>query len=283
MAIVVNICGGLGNQMFQYAFGRHLAIRNQSSLKLDTRFINPPSQGPYYDYRNFLLDRFNIEGEIAKLDFLSNIYNKEEDYSFLHENKYCFDPYKLEAKGNVYVSGYWQSPLYFSDIKQLIKKEFLLKNEPDNENAEIANKIFKSNSVSIHIRRGDYVKNEELNKSFGVCSMDYYKKAARVILSRVKEPFFFIFSDDIHWASQNINFIKSPTIFVSNNNTFDESYEDLRLMSLCKHNIIANSTFSWWAAYLNTNGNKVIIGPRKWFQDSFYFNVDLLPVEWKLI
>jgi len=279
MSIIINVCGGIGNQMFQYAFGRHLAIRNQSQLFLDISAINQPPEGMYYDHRYFLLDNFNIDWKIAELNNLK----KEDHYIYQLENKFCFDPYKLELKGNLFLKGYWQSPLYFSDIKSIILKDFMLKKELEGPNREIANIIIQSDSVSIHIRRGDYVKNDLWHKTFGVCPIDYYKKAINKILEQIKSPVFFIFSDDIEWAKQNLNFIDFPTYFMSNNDPEFNSHNDLALMSLCKHNIIANSTFSWWAAYLNENPHKVVIAPNRWFRDSFYYNVDLVPNEWTRI
>lgn len=284
MAIVVNLNGGLGNQMFQYAFGRNLAIRNKTDLILDIDNINLPQQGG--GFRNFNLHHFNIKAHIAPSGLLDEIRkqteNGKETYKFLYENKHCFDPYKLEQRGNIYAMGLWQSFLYCSEIESLLKEELTLRSPLERENLQIADNIANCNSVSLHIRRGDYLK-PHIHNALGICSMDYYKQAVELLGSKINNPNFFIFSDDINWAKQNLNFIKFPLIFVENRNDIrDRSCEDLYLMSFCKHNIIANSTFSAWAAYLNENIDKIITAPQKWFTGtaSYIYNVDTIPEGW---
>ena len=286
MAIIVNLWGGLGNQMFQYAFGRNLAIRNKSNLMLDANKINIPEYN--LGHRNFLLPHFNINAQILTTDDIIEEINKpidvdgEEGYKILQEDRNCFDGEKLEKKGNFYVKGYWQSVSYFSEIESIIRNELTLTNPIEKDKDEIAVNITNSNSVSIHVRRGDYL-NPNIIHTFGVCSIDYYKQAIQFVANKIDNPTFFIFSDDIDWAMNNLDFIHFPKYFVINNhksNSRDDSHEYLYLMSMCKHNIIANSTFSWWAAYLNKYFNKIIIAPKEWFISSHTHNADLIPKEW---
>jgi len=138
-------------------------------------------------------------------------------------------------------------------------------------------KIKEKNSVSLHIRRGDYLTMQKAIDTIGVCPLDYYDKAIREITRKIKNPTFFIFSDDINWVKENLK-TNSPTIFVSGGKLKD--YEELILMSKCKHNIIANSSFSWWGAWLNNNPNKIVIAPKKWFKDTSKNTRDLIPESW---
>jgi Glycosyl transferase family 11 len=175
------------------------------------------------------------------------------------------------------LDGYWQSEKYFIDCSKLIRKDFTFKNELDSYNLKLKSKIDKTNSVSIHIRRGDYVNNLNTNATHGLCSIDYYIKAVNYITERIESPYFFVFSDDIEWAKKNI-MLNFPCQFISHN-IGSKSYLDMQLMSLCKHNVIANSSFSWWGAWLNSNDNKIVIAPRKWFAVNTDI-CDLIPSNW---
>lgn len=145
------------------------------------------------------------------------------------------------------------------------------------ENKIISDEIRKTNSVSLHIRRGDYITSKITNKFHGTCCLGYYKKAMKLINKKVKNPKYFVFSDDIYWVKKNLE-IKNA--FYVDDNVGDKSYIDMQLMSMCKHNIIANSSFSWWAAWLNNNPNKIVIAPKKWFNDPGMDTTDLISEEW---
>jgi hypothetical protein len=143
---------------------------------------------------------------------------------------------------------------------------------------EIINEIMDTNSVSLHVRRGDYLINPRAKQLLVVCDAEYYLKSVEIMSSKVERPHFYIFSDDIKWAKENI-IMPFKTTFVGENGP-RKSYEDLRLMSLCKHNIIANSSFSWWGAWLNENPNKIVIAPKQWFRSSEKDTKDLIPESW---
>ncbi len=289
--IIVRLKGGLGNQMFQYACGRALSEKNKRTLLLDlTSLLHRPSN-PSSTVRNYELDVFNIQERFTFLSRLnkkisnSNLFYKInskldilkdqlEIVKKINDKEMGFDEQFFKIKGKIYLDGYWQSEKYFKDIEDIIRKEFILKSM-----GEEANKIKKviekeKNSVSIHIRRGDYVNNPKTLAIHGVCSIDYYKRAIKYINKKTKGVKFFVFSDDIPWVKENLEL--KNVFFVSNSNIKAE--EDLFLMSLCKNNIIANSSFSWWGAWLNKNREKIVVAPQNWFNNKK--EKDIVPLSW---
>ena len=196
----------------------------------------------------------------------------------LREKQFSFDPSVIEVKGNIYTDGYWQSEKYFSEIRDLLLREFAFKYEQDAKNREIADKIKKTESISLHIRRGDYVRNSMTNQVHGLCSIDYYQEAVNYIVRKIPMCHFYIFSDDHAWVRENFT-LDYPFTMVDHNDA-SRNYEDMRLMSLCHHNIIANSSFSWWGAWLNTNSDKIVCAPKKWFNDPTRNAKDLIPESW---
>ncbi len=244
--IIVRTSGGLGNQMFQYAFGRALALKQNEKMLL----IKPNNKEK--TPRKFLLEHFNIQADIEQ------------------KKRYFRNPFQKILSGNR------QSENYFKDIEKEIRADFTLK-EKLSENAEkIKNEIEKSHSVAIHVRRGDYASNPKTRAKHGLCSPDYYAKAVAYISTRVPSAKFFVFSDDIEWVKKNIPLPLSTT-YVSGSNISE--CEELVLMSMCKHDIIANSTFSWWGAWLNQNKEKIVIAPKIWFASGIDEN-NLIPESW---
>lgn len=289
--IISKLIGGLGNQMFQYAAGRRSAHVNNTQLKLDiTGYEKQIGITP----RKYLLHIFTIQENISSINEINRLKNKgfirkviKKINPFLQNNLYIkeryfnFDPSMLNICENSYLEGYWVSDKYFKDIENTIRKEFTFKDEPDVTNQKTINQIRNCESVSIHIRRGDYVSDPKTNQFHGVCGLDYYHQAIKYMTSKIKNPYFFVFSDDPKWCKTNLQ-LKYPVIYVSHN-LGKKDYEDMRLMSLCKHNIIANSSFSWWGAWLNKNKNKIVIAPKKWFQDKSINTNDLIPESWTKI
>ena len=194
------------------------------------------------------------------------------------EESFTFDERIMKLKGNLYLDGYWQTEMYFKSIRNELLDDFEIKSSPSGENSSMLDLICKSNSVSVHIRRGDYVNNAETFQKHGVSSMEYYNKAINYINKRVENTHFFIFSDDIEWVRQNFT-IKHAIHFIGFNDA-SKNFEDLRLMKNCKHNIIANSSFSWWGAWLNENPNKIVIAPANWFNDISVNTNNLIPSDW---
>ena len=284
--IITKLIGGLGNQMFQYAAGRRAAHTNQTELKLDTSWFKNPNGAIQRDY---LLNVFNIEEAFASEEKLNKFRGARQNVlikliasyykrPYVKQRFSYFDKNILKVNDNTYLDGYWTSEKYFKDIEEIVRKEFTFKDKPDAVNQKMINSIKNCDSISIHIRRGDYIFDETTNKYHGVCGLDYYSNSVAMIVKKVKNPYFFIFSDDIKWVKQNLH-LKFPCVYVDYN-IGKKDYEDMRLMSNCHHNIIANSSFSWWGAWLNQYKNKIIIAPKKCFRDKSIDTTDLIPQPW---
>lgn len=181
---------------------------------------------------------------------------------------------------NAYLAGYWQSEKYFSSVTEVIHADFTFRQPLSKNNAELAERIGKTMAVSLHVRRGDYVTDVKANAAHGLCTMEYYRAAVLYMAEHVDQPEFFVFSDDIAWVKANLE-IDFPCQFIGHNQGL-ESHNDMRLMSLCRHHIIANSSFSWWGAWLNPDSNKIVVAPRKWFANGTSVK-DLYPAGWVLI
>ncbi len=282
--IITKLIGGLGNQMFQYAAGRRLAVVNNTQLKLD---ITGYDHQVGITRREYMLHIFNIEGQFVKkkeinaftksAPFLSRFFTHSAT-SYIKEKHFHFDSVILQVSDNTYLEGYWASEKYFKDISDVIRKDFVLKSQPDKKNKDLLKRISACHSISVHIRRNDYVHDKKTHDFHGVCELDYYKRAISLIFKRTAKPHFFIFSDDPKWCEANLQ-LGYPTDYVTHN-LGKKDYEDLRLMSACKHHIIANSSFSWWGAWLNRNPEKVVIAPKRWFTDTFINTIDIVPKRW---
>ena len=283
--IIIKLRGGLGNQMFQYALARNMEILNNIEIKFDLSWFKR------FPQRKYELDCFNIKENIAskkeviklrkfgrrdgRLTLIYNIF-RNKNSSHIEEMGADFNPKILNIKDNTYLDGHFQSEKYFKNIENIIHKKFTLKNQTGKTFKKIKKQIFENNSISVHIRRGDYT-TEKVQKTLCLCPLDYYVNAIKKIKSKINNPVFFIFSDNIEWAKNNFN-INSPIIFVSGNSLKD--CEELILMSKCKHNIIVNSSFSWWGAWLNNNPNKIVYAPKKWFNDETKNIKNLIPKSW---
>ncbi|NTW53988.1 MAG: alpha-1,2-fucosyltransferase [Chlorobaculum sp.] len=285
--IIVKVTGGLGNQLFQYAAGRHLAFINNSEVVLDLSWY---SKIPSADtVRNYELDKYQIKARttsftenifcqihnnrtIKKLPLLNKYIYKYKEKSFF------FDPNVLSLRDNVYLNGYWQSQLYFEGIAEIIKNEFTPIATPSEEDAKLISIIKKTSCIGVHVRRGDYVSKINTANTHGTCSPEYYQNAFSIICSHINNPHFIVFSDDIKWSKNNIDF--PGTVSFASHNGAENAFQDLRLMSLCDHQIIANSSFSWWAAWLNQKEDKIIISPKQWFADNTINTSTLIPKEW---
>jgi hypothetical protein len=272
--------GGIGNQLFQYAVARRIAYYHNEEIKFDISDLENNQS------RKFSLGRFNIIGSIASSEEIEYYkkYNKNKLFNtiLLKKRKYIEEPSfaywkKIQkVKGDVYLAGYWQSEKYFHDVKNILLKEIILKPEYSC-NGEIIDSIKNIDSVSIHVRRGDYINNKNTHEFHGICDPGYFYKAVNEIGNVVSRPCLFIFSDDIPWCRKNILF-NYPTTYVEN-----EDFRDLQLMSLCRHNIISNSTFGWWGAWLNKNPKKIVLAPKKWFKNPKMNGRDLIPESWRKI
>jgi hypothetical protein len=268
--IVTRIIGGLGNQMFQYATARQLAETHHAKLLLDISGFKK------YKLHNFSLCNFKISADLDKSRNMTK-FTANRKLTIIKEKFYEFDKNILNLPDNVYLEGYWQSYKYFNKIRNLLNNEFALNKLPKGKNKNILNTINNSQSVAVHIRRQDYVNNKKTKEIHGICRVNYYQKALKFISSKVKGLQFFIFSDDIGWCKKKLHFNNS--FFIDFNNK-KKDYEDFRLMKHCKYFIIANSTFSWWAAWLGQKTNSIVISPKNWFTDSAINTSDLIPENW---
>ncbi len=289
--IVVRLIGGLGNQMFQYAMARSLADISGTPVKLDI------SGYEQYTLRRFELGDFNIRAEIASksdIDFFRVDLNRDALWQRVkrrlpfftpkmvyNEKSFSYDSRLRNSVPPVYFDGYWQTEKYFEDNAAAIRNDFTLFARLDAANLEQLRHIEHSNAVSLHVRRGDYVNDPNTHECHGVCSTDYYRDAVACMADRVGPLQLFIFSDDHQWAKANLDF-GYPATFVTVNSD-KKGVFDMMLMRHCKHHIIANSSFSWWGAWLNPSPDKTVIAPRRWFNKMKQDTRDLLPSAWVVL
>lgn len=290
--IITRLIGGLGNQMFQYAAGRALSLRMGVELKVDTSGFET------YGLRRYELGAYPIAAEIASPEELALVGGgvpapRSRWRSVLHrwiggssvpspalyrEPHFPFDADLARQSPPIYMDGYWQSERYFSDVAEILRRDLTPREPLDPVNAETASEIVGSEAVSLHVRRGDYVTNAHTNAYHGTCSLDYYRAAIEHIGSHVASPRLFVFSDDADWTRKNLN-TDLPTTYVSANPP-DRGFRDIQLMSLCRHHVIANSSFSWWGAWLNPRSDKIVVAPSQWFAAGGNDTRDLVPDRW---
>jgi hypothetical protein len=258
MNVVVKLQGGLGNQMFQYAFGKNISNITNRKLILDLSFLNRRDLGSDFVYRNYDLDIFNFK-DVLVVD------NYNDNYELIVEN---FDPNStiesinriikqitLSSSNTIYLDGYWSSPQYFNKI------DFIFNNECLTQSKDLLFNILNTNSVMLNIRRADF-----LNNNFhGTYGKEYLLKGIKKLKSYFTDLNFFIFSDDVAWCEENLYDIPN-SIIVTHEHKGDKFYNYLLLMSQCKHFIIPNSTFAWWAAYLSKNKTKKVLYPEIWLK-----------------
>jgi len=270
--------GGLGNQMFGYAFACSLKKNHPIS------FVSLDMLEPWDAHNGYeLLKVFkNVHGHSFRFYRrqlkLYSKFNTKRLFTSIKEEEVDYGSYninylKKSSLFNIY-DGFWQTEKYFKNAERTIRKKFCFDIDRLNEKSNILlTQIKKQNSVSIHIRRGDYLL---LPYYFeGTCDLDYYKKAIDLIAEKYPDSHYYFFSDEMDWVIDN--FSELDATFVDWNKK-DDSWQDMFLMSRCKHNVIANSSFSWWGAWLNNNPSKTVIAPKKWFKD--IKATDIIPSEW---
>lgn len=288
--IIVRMFGGLGNQMFQFAAARSLALARGVPLRVDIS-----DYAVRRTHQGFELGRiFDAPIEVATLQDLQDVlgwcWSGPVRRSLAHprlrglgivafvvEPSFRYWQRLSEAPQNIYLSGYWQSERYFESHASRILQDFQFSQPLDINNMELAAQIERAPSVSLHLRRGDYVSNRRAAATHGVCSVDYYERAMHYVSARVQGARFFVFSDDIAWAQAHL-----PRIFdcrFIGHNSGANSHIDMRLMSLCQHHVLANSSFSWWGAWLGRNLNKTVVAPQRWFRAALD-DADLVPSRW---
>lgn len=261
--LIVPITCGFGNQLFQYAFGYAMAKRTGQDLYIDTRAYEIDKTKKY---------------ELSVLNIIENFASAEvlKDKTIYKEPSFSYHEEVREHAINAYMAGYWQSEKYFSEYRDEILKMFEFKNLDFIVNDFILNDILNSNSVAIHVRTGDYILEERNVNVHFVCKKDYYKNALAKISEMVENPKFYVFTDDISLAANLLPF--EYDLNIVNSTSWQE---DFYFMTKAKHNIVCNSSFSWWAAWLNENPNKIVIAPNKWFTDQANIDYkDVVPESW---
>ena len=289
--IIIKLQGGLGNQMFQFAIATILANKNNDFVLLDDSFFKRKEKMPGFTPRRFELSIFNNTYTKAsssdllsfqKLSFLDKLKKKMGlNYPVIfNESSYAFEASLLCLKSSIYIKGYFQSYKYYQGFENVIKNVFSFPIDTlDKKNKKILSKIKQNYSISIHIRRGDYINDKITEQYHGVCSTEYYIEALKILTAENKNCLLLFFSDDIDWVQEHLGFLPYSKIFVKHN-LQKNSWKDMLLMSSCNHNIIANSSFSWWAAWLNNNPEKKVIAPKEWFRTKDLDTTTLLPEEW---
>ncbi len=282
-SVAVHIYGGLGNQMFQYACGRALALRRGARFCIDRRdFAAGPDQV-------FGLHHFNIVAQSGGDQMLPPTKKQRLRYlvwryggrtpRFTREKSAAFDPEVLRLTGDTWLHGYWQSESYFDDCRDAIREELTIITPPSERNERLLEELRALPAVSLHVRRGDYVSNPKALAHHGTCTPAYYRSAAQLVAGKTGiEPVFFVFSDEPDWARQHLDLPFETRIVDHNDNR--HNYEDMRLMAACRHHVIANSSFSWWGAWLNPSTDKIVVAPEKWVTDPAMQNPRITPEGW---
>lgn len=292
--IIVRLMGGLGNQLFQYAAGRALSLKHNTELQFDLSFLRADTN-QQYTKRDLELDFFDLNitevspSDLAKFknnSFLKRVKRKLignmfSNYHVANQNELKFLPEFRTYPKNTYLNGYWQSEKYFMNIREIVLSDLKIKKVKSKEVESMEKDILNCNSVSLHIRRGDYVYRKSSNELHGLLSSEHYYRAIEMIKKHHSSITVFVFSDDMEWVKQNLK-LSDKCVYVDFN-MGENSVFDMHLMSLCKHNIIANSSFSWWGAWLNQNPEKIVIAPENWFAKKELSNNDVIPDTWMQI
>jgi len=290
--VTASLCGGLGNQLFQYAAARALAAQHKANLILDLSWFEKVHYLRGVTVRSYALEPFSLPVQLKKnkpvLKWFSRLAFFLEKVIFslklplIHglyiEKSFNFDPnfYKLEAP--VRLSGYWQSFKYFESIASLIRSEIGTPRHLSMASAKVLDKIRSTDAICIHVRRGDYISNQSASDYHGLCSMDYYQRGVELVLEGLISPQGFVFTDDPDWAKECLQ-LPIPFMVVDVNGP-EAAHEDLWLMSACRRFIIANSSLSWWGAWLSAATDKIVVAPQRWFSDEEIDTQDLILPEW---
>jgi len=292
--ILVRLKGGLGNQLFQYAAARALAFKYNTEVFFDLTLLQDRTPLNDMVFRDYELYAFKLQENFANqqlieyynplpTSFLKRILNKLKKYIFKPsvyiETTHLYNSKFFNLPNDSCIIGLFQSEKYFKSITDIIKKEFEFKNSFPKIVTELGTYITSKNAICVHIRRGDYVSNPTYSEMLGAQSNQYYAKGVNLITGKVAIDELFIFSDDIEWCKQNLNF-ETKTTFITDDLATVDHHAHLHLMSLCKHFVISNSTFAWWGAWLSTNQSKIVVAPKVWFKDGVRDETDIIPHAW---
>jgi hypothetical protein len=300
--IITSLTGGLGNQMFQYAAGLALAEHRRTVLKLDVSWFR---ENPAYEAHNrYALSCLNITEQFATQEEIDRVrgvqLTRTERWSvtlaralrlYRYANRhaapanwhgpptFAFYPDFFAQPDNTYLNGMFQSEQFFAPVANLLRSHFSFRYPPQPAVAEMAARIRCGPSAAIHFRRGDYARNATFNREIGLVGPAYYAQATQLLRARSPEATLYIFSDDIEAVAREFT-PPGPHVFVRCVAHW-HPWDKIRLMSLCDHLAIANSTFSWWAAWLNPSPDKLVIAPDPWLANSPHDSSDVVPTSWK--
>jgi hypothetical protein len=286
--IVVQLTGGLGNQMFQYAAGRALAARHGTQLVLDSSWIEGEGGAVSTEIRRYELGCFELEAPLIRVDQVARLHRSVlpsrrpllrelEEPPFGHP---C--PEMVKATDNTYLRGYWQNVSYFEDAKSLLRQDFTFRSDIAAQRAELAQEIGESPvpAVSLHVRRSDYVTDPGVRDRMGTLEPEYYSRALDALGSGIGSVRLFVFTDDPEWCRTNLRLKEQDVVLGATRAEADTWASIMHLMTLCDHHVLANSSFSWWGAWLNPSSAKIVVAPRPWLQDSRWDENGRIPAEW---
>jgi hypothetical protein len=285
--VISHLCGGLGNQLFQYAAGRSVSLKRGLPLKLDIHHYETDT------LRRYVLDRFCIKATFAnpyelprsaRLDsrrlkmsrvevVRKALFRLREMPVYREKIDWKYDPHVFCGTGSVYLKGYWQTENYFADIADTIRDDFKLQGKFSPDNSAWAKRLEEEESVAIHVRRGDIVREGLMIQE------EYYTQSVRYLEQRVKNLRFYLFSDDPKWVTDHVLPLVHAGTVVDHNGE-DRDYEEIILMSHCKYHLLANSTFSWWSAWLCRRRGRIVIAPKVWPTRKGKHPHDLIPRDW---
>jgi hypothetical protein len=292
--IVVWLSGGLGNQMFQYAAGRALAARHGTRLVLDSSWIDGRGGGAPDAVRRYELDCFDLDAELAPIEQVARLPTgsqlRDLAQGVRHPRRPLVTPLGetsfgepesavLEARDDTYLRGLWQREVYFERAAALVRADFTFRTEHEPAAADAARSIERASNppVSVHVRRGDYVSDPGASGRLGTLGIDYYAAAIELLAERLGDLELFVFSDDLDWCRAHLRLPFPATVV---DLAGGRAHADLRLMSMCAHHVIANSSFSWWAAWLDPMPEKIVVAPRPWLSDPASADAGRVPPGW---
>lgn len=291
--VIVNIMGGLGNQMFQYACGRALSLRTKRKYRIATdQFDGCPMHNGFE-----LTKVFHVDAQEATRDELESLLgwrshpalrrvlgrpamNWATCSSWYNEPHFQYCPGIMDIAGSVYLHGYWQSERYFADVEDRIREDLTFCNQWSDEDSAVLLRMRVQPSISVHVRRGDYTLGKNPN-IYLACDVAYYKTAIGAIQQRVPNARLFVFSDDPQWVEAYL-LPEFGQMEIVKHNQGGRSSNDMRLMSQANHHVISNSSFGWWGAWLNQTVDKIVVAPRQWFKDGTG-DQDIVPKSWTRI
>lgn len=285
--VISVLSGGLGNQLFQYAFGLRLAAQLQTELRLERHLLESKviARLRQYTPRTYELDTFRVEAPAASpmdtVSCLSRVALSDKTALLLRES--TLTPNAINTLNNrvrnVVCLGYWQSEEYFRPATEQLRKHLVFRKNSAQSRSMADTILSCQNAAFVHIRRGDYVTNIHANQHHGLCDVSYYRRACEYVKERIPDVQFFVFSDDPDWAKRELGIHLQPARFIDHNRGAD-SWQDMYLMSLCRHAIVANSSFSWWGAWLNPVAERLVVAPGQWFVNQPVLSQQIIPPHW---